>query len=425
MALKDLVSGRSPLMSEGPDAERVVPEGATPDDVVRFLEEARRDVRLYSGRRLAVTALAPDRIGLVADLAERLSFQGLNVEGASQTFIGPFTVLSFVVSSPTVQSAEIVREHLLSSAKPAASSPAILVVALDPAVDTIPTSDYTSWVIKMDVEERVGVLNAIVKPIADVDGVLVRLASSVVEGDGGRRCTVDICFALPPDAEVGSVHRDISEALGPDVAVPTPSPAGTPASVSPGVGSIPIETEARSVAVIVGDARPGLIESVTARLVTLDVSILGSTMAILEGRTVAVFAVDVTEEKRVELEAALAEPADRFGLHIEWMQFPDGEVVVPPVPTHFFQMASPERPGQLAGAARTFASHGCNLAGVYSRVVGGTSPTSCNVGMLVSMPEGSAGAVEVALDRLSKSSGWYYFELLPYDPENPPNDLIY
>lgn len=416
MALTDLFLGRPPVHTGTPEARRETPQQATREELVAFLEEAQRGARMHAGKRFAVTYLAQDRIGLLADVAGKLAQLDLNVEAASVSTLGPFAVLTFVLSSARSRPITEISSKLEGIGEP--QHHRVFVVAVDSGAPTIPTSEYALWHVELKTVDRVGVLARTTKFIAEAGGVLVRFSTSVAKRPDTLECDISINFALPIGSQATTVIKQITDDLGKDVVeAPSLVSIASPREHITDLSQVSPGLEDALFVCIVGEAKVGLIASVATALAHVKANVLSSSMAILEGRTIAVFGIaGITEISRADLEGALEEPSRRFRLKFAILPSPESGVIVPRHTPYKFRLVASEQTGVVAAAARVFATNGVNIESVYARVAGRPIST-CNLRMTLMLGDTDPQALESILKKTEVEFGWDFQELKAADEE--------
>lgn len=374
------------------------------DDYVSFLEEARLAVRNRLSRRWAVVIVAPDRVGLIADIAETVSSLGMNVEGATHSTVGGFASVGLVVSSSTNLDSSSLAARLRQVAGVEADN--LWVSRVDDETSSPEVPNGTLWNVRVEAADRTGVFRKVTSVLADFGAWLIRAESATIED--GKRCVINLNVTLPSGASLAGLKTAVQGILDLQVDFriePAQAPVRVPLrftrAFNGGLGFVSV----------VGRAKPGLIAAVASDLATAGLDLVVSTMAILEGRTFAIFAVRSTDGRHIG--GALDRSSSEYNLAVR-------ALAAPPEEPHFstgelrrVYCLAQERTGVLATLSRSVSEVGGNIECVSARVIG-PATTVCVVNMFVTIPKGRLGDLDQSLEQAS--ADW-----IDWSVSNPSN----
>ena len=158
----------------------------------------------------------------------------------------------------------------------------------------------------------------------------------------------------------------------------------------------------------VGADRPGIVAAVTGVLMEHGCNLEDTSMTILGGHFAMMLVVDAPAEGAASLRAALAAPAESFGLVIT--VWPIDESVHANVATEgdawTVSVYGADRPGIVHGVASRLAAQGVNIVDLTTRMVGtAEQPVYAMVLEVVVPPGVEAAALEASLRPLAQELG--------------------
>lgn len=375
-------------------------------EYARALAEARRSIPASLGPRCAVMVVAQDRPGLVFDVADALRSVSAEVEGASHATLGGCSALSFVVSS----TAAIDREALQSKLNqvPQLSCDQAVFAPLPWQRRPAPPAEYSRWNLYGTAPDQPGMLHAVASALARSGGLIVRFLSLVING---TECVVDLAVALPPSARIGSLVTEVSDTyVGHGGALRSFSQyrPGGDHSLS-WLTANQAQFEDALLLSIVGEASRGLIASVTADIHRSGHNIVGSSMDVLRGHTVALLAVTGSGSSQ-ELYESVANSSSEYRLQRSVCRPP--EPAGPPAGDTlcYVSLLAPRGDHVLASAALAFKEVGANVERLRADLTSdpdGTISIDAYVRLAPGMLTG-----DIALALASKPVEW----LVPPDP---------
>lgn len=371
---------------------------------VRFLEEARLAARLQLGRRWAVSLVAADRVGLVADVAEVLRAAKMNIEAASHATIGGSSALSVIAST-----SELIGEDELAEALcqvEGVSEPRTTVDRLSDPSGPAPTADHTLWHLHVEAMDRQGVFHRLTSALAERGAWLVRFGTSRITNDGTVHCLIDINAALPPGIDLAELKAGAAAALTDDDVLQLKiEPISAPVEGLLTRRTDPLAASPMMFLSVMGKAQPGLVAAVAEDLDSAGFSIVGSTMAILEGRTLAIFALSGAETNLAKVEELVARSAEQFDLHVAAFTptGPGGESTIGEI--RRFYCLTQERQGVLSRAARALANAEVNIECMAARVIGNNT-SACVINMFVRCSPETAQTARALLQELADGDRW-------------------
>lgn len=382
-------------------------------EYARALAEARRSTPASLGPRCAVMVVAQDRPGLVFDVADVLRRMAADVEGASHATLGGCSALSFIVSSDE----EIDRQTLQSalSEVPQLSCDHAVFAPLPWHRRAAPPSEFTRWNLYGSAPDQPGVLHAISSALARPGGFLVRFLSLVLSED---ECVLDLAVALPPAARIGRLVSEVSDTYvgygGILRSFSQYRPSGDRSLTW--LSAKRAEFADAFFLSIVGEARSGLIASLTGNLHRSGYNIIGSSMDVLRGHTVAIFAVAGAKDSD-EVLNSINPTVDDYRLQPSVCGSP--AVAEPPAINTlcYVSLLAPRGSHVLTSAARAFKNEGANIERLRADLTSDPDGTM-SIDAYVNLPLGKSPS-DIASALSAMPVEW----LVPPDPVRLPSNI--
>jgi glycine cleavage system regulatory protein len=395
--------------------------------VALFGAQACARARNQGKNRGMITCICPDQPGVLARLSARVAAAGGNIEGGLMSIVAGHLVTVFLVSG------------FDSSSKPADSPTDLHDDYLELEAEDIdwPRPDSIVWHARARGPADGSLLLGITDEIGNFNLPLITM-SSWREPEAGSSGTVtevvDLNFAIVPDPDQ-SEHQTIADLekhlhrriVGVQLEV-IPMPWPTQLRPEGEVGG----TVARDVVVtIVGHARPGFVRDILRTLaeeVSEVVDIRGSSMALLEGRSVVTVVFtraarssisDLTHKLRTLLRRRIQQKDDKARLMPIQVVAMDRSPLSRLSgikshernrnPTNELSLQVPEQSRVVVKVAELLAKHDVNITWFMSRVrepiVGERWPI-CDIQMHLHVPPGKYEEVNAALRTLTELEGW-------------------
>lgn len=258
------------------------------DEYEQFLQKGWDAARFGPAPSSALTVIAQDRWGLVHDVANDLSELGRDVEAASQATLAGFTVLTLVERGQATVSDETIRKKLSHIAEP----DRLLRVGLQRPYGVVPDPTYERWNLHCGALDQAGILHRVTQVLADHGGILSRFVTLVTDDE---RCTVDLTVAFPGGsndfqqirAELDAIYAGLPEG---QVDYFAPELMGG-ASSGLWLKANRAKFDNACFLSVVAEAKKGLVASLTSAMAEAGFNVTGSSMAVLSGYTMGIFAV--------------------------------------------------------------------------------------------------------------------------------------
>jgi glycine cleavage system transcriptional repressor len=167
----------------------------------------------------AITVIGRDRPGIIADAAEILAGLGLNLTDSTMTRLrGHFAMTLICAGPPATQEVE-------AGLAPLATSGTLVVTVRELGPEPEPEPLGRSYVLSLHGADRLGIVAAVTRAIAEVGGNVTDLSTrlagdlyvlvaevdlpSTVDADGIRRRLLDITTGLGVEAQLRPADVDV------------------------------------------------------------------------------------------------------------------------------------------------------------------------------------------------------------------------
>lgn len=405
------------LVVRSPEADHTFDEGVDQDRLIRLLRESQVSARVGFKRRFVVLVLGPVNLNLIAITTGRVASSGCNVEAASCTDLGGNYALTLLISSADeVDAADLEQE--LESALSLGSVPADVEVSPVSIVDAPDLNQHLAFHLSCKSPELPGVLARITGSLAEHECWIESMSSRVTQlGFGGLpRCVIEMNLGVPLSANVTALRRDLAEirsllfeAVGdenPAMFVTLELSEQTGAGFRHDFGPM-VPMQDQLALTVVGEARVGLVHRVCQPLAEARISIAGSSMAILDGRSVLHLVVEASPARSAEIAELLRTTLSELGLtlHLKAIDNPLKERLRDlRHPMWEFRASTRERAGVLAEFAGLFAYAGVEIQRLEARV-SGHNAAQCVIQVLCRLGESRAAELEPQLIALADDIG--------------------
>lgn len=327
------------------------------DEYAEFLEEAKEQDVLRLGTRCAVTVVAKDRVGLVRDVTSAIE-QQVEVEGASQATLGGITALSLIVSCQRHGHVDFDRMRADLSAVEGVDDEHVFIAGLRGQRSAIPDG-YSRWYVYGTAPDQVGVLHSLTEALGRRGAWLTRTLSLVLDNE---RCDIELAAALPPATPVAGLVSEL-EARYTHFGGRLMSFSRYRPPVERSLSWLlanQADFKGCQFLSVVGRAKPNLVATVAGGLAAARINVSGSSMEVIRGHTVAIFAIGGAGSETA-IAQAMESAVESFGIQYSLCDAPNQTFRQEDVRFCFLSLMAMRQRGVLSAASRALATQGTNI----------------------------------------------------------------
>jgi glycine cleavage system transcriptional repressor len=122
----------------------------------------------------AVTVIGRDRVGIVADVAGRLAALGANLTDSSMTLLRGHFAMTLICT------AQATADRLRAALAPLSEPGGLLVSVSEVGADGSSAADGSSYVVSVHGADRLGIVAAVARAVADAGGNITDLSTRLV-----------------------------------------------------------------------------------------------------------------------------------------------------------------------------------------------------------------------------------------------------
>lgn len=168
--------------------------------------------------KAVISAVGPDRPGIVAGLCEVLQRRDCNIEDSTMTRLGQEFASIVVVATPPGLTFDVLRHDLQQAA--ATLGLTVVVKPLDDASPPSPTESPWPVMISVAGHDRTGITHRVSRCLADLGINITDLDAQRIEGQGGLVYIMMIEANVPPTLTFDALEetlRALEPALGVEI----------------------------------------------------------------------------------------------------------------------------------------------------------------------------------------------------------------
>lgn len=406
-----------------PERFGILAEDRDPEAYAQFIEASRHKARQFQTNRNVIVLRGHDRPGVLAGATQAVTEMGLNIEAALQGLSYGNGSLVLVTSA----NREVERDEVESGIRQAGGLAGweSEVVSFSNEPDGIPTNDYRLWYINASHEfkkDLPSLLGRVTRVLGQFECVLVELYSTVRNSRGDAVEHIDINVAVPASVHPGDVRAKLNSLDWTQLSF---DPTDRPRFECVADGQIEHAPDNALSLAVLGDARAGLVADVVDVLEHQhDMAVFGCTMAVLEGRTAAIFTIERRDGKAIanaELDGLRASLTKTDRLHVSpWKLAAPGKSDVESVPDQeqdagdvrgeapvLLTWYTDERPGVLSKLSEIIGQLSINVERLSARVI--SDDPICVINMFLrptaETPDDAFGRLVTNLGDLTQD-GW-------------------